>query len=67
MSFSEPNKSSKMKKSNSLIEMESLNELKSVKVDDSNYFHTVIFDCSPWTIMDVVGMEAVRQVGSIFR
>ena len=28
----------------------------------SDSFHTVVFDCHAWTIMDSVGMETIKQV-----
>lgn len=36
---------------------------KRVSLDPNHSFHTIIFDCSGWTFIDLMGMETVRQVG----
>ena len=34
--------------------------------EDESGYDTIVFDCSGWTMMDIVGMEAVKQVGNRF-
>ena len=36
----------------------------SVSFNPSHCFHTIVFDCSGWTFIDVMGMDTVRQVSS---
>nr|CAB3266191.1 sulfate transporter-like [Phallusia mammillata] len=37
-----------------------------VSLDPNHCFHTIIFDCSGWTFIDLMGMEAVRQICTDF-